>query len=63
MYFLLEFDETCCNVRTLWGVNAREMVFQFNPIWPPDMRKSVSANGENADLETCRQRFEHVIVS
>ena len=39
------------------NVNAHEMVFQFNPIWLPGMRKSVSTNGENADLKNCTQRF------
>ena len=57
MKFLLEFGQTCNSVSTLSGVNAREMVFRFDPIWPPGVCESVSANGENADLETCRQKL------
>ena len=46
----------------LQDVNACEMVFRYDPIWPPCMRKSVSRTGENADFKTCKQRFCKVIV-
>ena len=62
-YLLLKFDQTQYNVSDLWGVEARKKKFRFDPIWPPGMHKSVSENGENADLKTCRQRFQHVIIA
>ena len=61
----LEFDQTCHSVSTLWGANAHDMVFRLDPIWPPGLRKSVTANanGKNADLKTCGQRYYQVIVA
>ena len=60
---LHEFNQTCHSVSNLWGVDAREIVFRLNPIWPTGMRKSVSTTDENADFKTCEQRFYQVIVA
>ena len=40
-YLSLEFDQTFHIVSTLWGVNAREMVFQSDPIWLSLIKPSV----------------------
>ena len=60
---MLEFDQTCHSVSTLWVVYAHEMVFPFDPIWLPDMRKRVSTTSEHAELKTCGQRFYQVVVA
>ena len=60
-YLLLKFDQTYYSVSALWGIDAREIIFRFVPIWLPSIHKRVSTNSENADLKTCRQRFCQVI--
>ena len=60
---LHEFDKTCYSVSTLQDVNACEIIFGLDPIWPPGMRKSISTNNENADFKTYKQRFYQVIVA
>ena len=62
-YLLHEFDQTYHIVSTLWGVDAPEMIFRFDPIWPPGKRKSEVSTGENTDFETCGQRFYQVIIA
>ena len=62
-YLLLDSDQTFHIVSTLWGVNAREIVFGLDPIWPPEMRQSTCTSYGNADLHTCRQRFFQVFVA
>ena len=56
-YLSFEFDQTCHIVSTPLGVNAREMVFQSDPIWPPGVRKIVSFGDESADLRYGRELF------
>ena len=63
MYLLLDSDQTYHIVSILWGVNAREIVFGLDPIWPPDIRQSVCTSNGNADLHTCRQSFFQVFVA
>ena len=46
MQMLPEFDQTCHSVGALWDANAHNILFRLDPIWPPGMRKSVSANGK-----------------
>ena len=42
---LLEIDQTWYSVSALWGVEARETIFLFDPIWLPGLRKSVPTYG------------------
>ena len=56
-YLSLEFDQTFLVVSIPLDVNAREMVFHSDPIWPPGRRKSWYMSGNCSDSQTCRQSF------